>query len=63
MMVAQMMEKMLAKGDVWITTGEEVATYVRQLINDGKYVPRADQLPFYNGRLPQLAKDYFMRAR
>jgi hypothetical protein len=48
---------------VWITTGEEVATYVRQLINDGKYVPRTDQLPFYNGRLPQLAKDYFMRAR
>jgi len=48
---------------VWIATGEEVATYVRGLITDGKYIARADQLPFYDGRLPQLAKDYFMRAR
>ena len=35
----------------------------RKLIRDGQYVPRVDHLPFYTGRLPELADDYFMRAR
>ncbi len=49
MMVKQMMEKMLEKGDVWIATGEEVALYVKGLIAEGKYKPRVDELPFYKG--------------
>lgn len=58
MMVKQMMQKMLEKGDVWIATGEQVAAYVRDQIKTGKYTPRVDDLPFYNGRLPELAENY-----
>ena len=58
MMVADMIGKMQAKGDVWIATGEKVANYVRKLIAEGKYKPRVDKLPFYSGRLPELAEDY-----
>jgi hypothetical protein len=53
-----MMEKMLEKGDVWIATGEQVAAYVREQITTGKYTARVDDLPFYNGRLPELAENY-----
>lgn len=63
MMVREMMEKMQEKGDVWFATGEEVAAHVRKLIDEGQYDPRVDRLPFYSGRLPELADDYFMRAR
>ena len=61
MMVAEMIAKMQAKGDVWIATGEEVATYVKGLIDSGQYTPRVDALPFYEGRLPELADDYYAR--
>lgn len=62
MMVEKMLETMLGSGKVWITTGEEVARYVRKQIDDGKYVPRVDNLPFYNGRLPELAENYAQRG-
>ena len=62
-MVREMMEKMQEKGDVWFATGEEVAAHVRSLVNEGKYDPRVDHLPFYNGRLPELEEGYFMRSR
>ena len=57
------MEKMQEKGDVWFATGEEVTAHVRKLMAEGKYDPRVDHLPFYTGRLPELADDYFMRSR
>ncbi len=58
MMVKQMMEEMQAKGDVWIATGEEVATYVQGLIAVGKYDPKIDNLPYYEGRLPEFEPGY-----
>ncbi|MFG1294244.1 polysaccharide deacetylase family protein [Xanthobacter variabilis] len=63
MMVRDMMAKMQEKGDVWFATGEEVAAHLRKLIAEGKYDPRVDHLPFYTGRLPELAEDYVIRAR
>lgn len=63
MMVRDMMAKMQGKGDVWFATGEEVAAHLRKLIAEGKYDPRVDHLPFYTGRLPELAEDYVIRAR
>jgi peptidoglycan-N-acetylglucosamine deacetylase len=62
MMYRQMIEAMQKKGDVWFATGAQVAAHVRQLISENKYHPRVDQLPFYTGRLPELANDYFMKA-
>jgi peptidoglycan/xylan/chitin deacetylase (PgdA/CDA1 family) len=58
MMVRRMIEKMQAKGNVWFATGAEVAAHVRGLIDTGRYTPRVDNLPFYSGRLPELADDY-----
>lgn len=58
MMVAEMIGRMQAKGDVWFATGEEVANHVRKLAKDGKYKPRVDKVPFYEGRLPELAEGY-----
>lgn len=63
MMFSEMVGKMRAKGDVWFATGEEVAAYVNKMIAEGKYNPRVDELPFYNGKLPQLENDYFMKSR
>lgn len=58
MMVKEMIEEMQAKGDVWIATGEEVATYVKGLIDAGSYTPKVDDLPFYEGTLPELQPGY-----
>lgn len=58
MMFKQMVEEMQDKGDVWIATGEEVATYVKGLIDEGKYDPKIDNLPFYEGRLPEFEPGY-----
>jgi peptidoglycan/xylan/chitin deacetylase (PgdA/CDA1 family) len=63
MMVAEMIGKMQAKGDVWIATGEEVALHFQKLVAEGKYTPRVDQLPFYSGRLTELGNDYYMKSR
>lgn len=63
MMVRRMMETMQAKGDVWFATGEEVAAHLRKLMAEGLYDPRVEHVPFYTGRLPELAKDYMMRSR
>jgi peptidoglycan-N-acetylglucosamine deacetylase len=62
MMVQEMIGKMLAKGDVWIATGEQVALHLRELQRQGKYNPRVDKVPFCEGRLPELADDY-MKVR
>jgi len=62
MMVRQMIEAMQKKGNVWFATGAQVAAHVRSLIATKKYQPRVDRLPFYTGRLPELADDYFMKA-
>lgn len=63
MMLRDMMAKMQAKGDVWFATGEEVSRYVQKMIDEGKYNPRLDKLPFYEGRLPELEQGYAMKTR
>lgn len=63
MMVREMIGRMQAKGGVWFATGEEVALHTRTMIAEGKYQPRTDAVPFYEGRLPELAPGYAMKAR
>ena len=52
--VAKMIEDMLNKGGVWFATLEEIAMHVRKCIDDGTYKPRIDQLPYYDGVIPEL---------
>jgi peptidoglycan/xylan/chitin deacetylase (PgdA/CDA1 family) len=52
--VAKMIEYILDKGEVWFATLEEIALHVQKCIDDGTYEPRVDDLPYYDGRIPEL---------
>src|SRR5262245_5164100 len=44
---AKLVETMLARGDVWFATLDEIARHVGSCIHAGTYVPRVVSLPFY----------------
>lgn len=50
--VEKMIETMLATGDVWFATLEEIAGHINTLRASGAYDPRVDQLPYYDS--PQI---------
>jgi peptidoglycan/xylan/chitin deacetylase (PgdA/CDA1 family) len=54
--IKKMIEAMLAKGKVWFAPMEEIAAHVKKSIDEGDYVPRVDRLPYYDGRIAELAK-------
>ena len=45
--VEGLLKYMLEKGDVWIASMEEIASYVRTVTDSGEYTPRVDALPYY----------------
>lgn len=45
---------MTNKGGVWFATLEEIANYVNAETAAGRFDPRVDKLPFYDGRIPEL---------
>ena len=47
--VGQLIEHMLEKGNVWLTTMEEIARHVRTCIDDGSWQPRVVEMPYYGG--------------
>ena len=56
--VSKMIDDMKRKGDVWFATLEEIALHVRKCIDNGSYTPRVDDLPYYDGRVPELPKNW-----
>jgi peptidoglycan/xylan/chitin deacetylase (PgdA/CDA1 family) len=46
MAIRSMIEQILDKGDVWVTTTEDIAHHVKGLIEDGRYRPRLEKLPY-----------------
>lgn len=52
---AKLVETMLARGDVWFATLDEIARHVGSCIDAGTYVPRVVSLPFYGAPLPEFA--------
>jgi peptidoglycan/xylan/chitin deacetylase (PgdA/CDA1 family) len=56
--IGRMIEEMQAKGGVWFATLEEIALHVRACIESGTYKPRVDELPYYDGRIPELPKGW-----
>jgi peptidoglycan-N-acetylglucosamine deacetylase len=56
--IARMIEEMQKKGGVWFATLEEIALHVKACIANGSYSPRVDELPYYDGRIPELPKDW-----
>ena len=55
--VKKMIEYILGKGDVWFATLEEIANHVQKCIDDGSWQPRVDELPYYEGLIPELAAE------
>ena len=47
--VGELIEYMLDKGDVWLTTMEEIARHVRACIDHGAWQPRVVEMPYYGG--------------
>ena len=45
--VEKLIDHMIAKGGVWFATMEAIAAHLRACIDDGSYVPRIDDLPYY----------------
>lgn len=54
--IARLIEYMHSKGRVWFATLEDIATHVRWVIADGIWTPRIDQLPYYDGPIPELGQ-------
>jgi hypothetical protein len=52
--VAQMIEEIQNRGDVWFATMEEIANHVQKCVDDGSWTPRIDDLPYYEGRISEL---------
>ena len=46
--VEKMIEYMLGTGDVWFATLEEIARHIVDCRKNGTYMPRVDQLPYYD---------------
>ena len=51
--VAAWIEALQKKGGVWFATMDEIARHVRQCIDDGSWKPRVEQMPYYDGRIPE----------
>jgi peptidoglycan/xylan/chitin deacetylase (PgdA/CDA1 family) len=52
--IGQLIEYMLAKGNVWFATMEEIARHVRSCIDDGSWQPRVVEMPYYDEPIPEL---------
>ena len=51
--VAAWIEALQKKGGVWFATMDEIARHVRTCIDDGSWTPRVEQMPYYDGRIPE----------
>jgi peptidoglycan/xylan/chitin deacetylase (PgdA/CDA1 family) len=55
--VAEWIEYMQAKGEVWFATMDEIARHVRTMIDEGTWTPRVDRLPYYGGRIAEYEEE------
>ncbi len=53
-MLCRLIEHMQEKGGVWFARLDEIAAHVRGLIEAGRWSPRIDRLPYYDGPIPEL---------
>ena len=52
--IEKMILNMQDKGGVWFAKMEEIAAHVQACIDDGSWSPRVDNLPYYDGPIPEL---------
>jgi peptidoglycan/xylan/chitin deacetylase (PgdA/CDA1 family) len=58
----ELIQYMLAKGDVWFARMDEIAAHARKSIADGSWIPRIDRLPFFEGPLGVVPRQDGVRA-
>ena len=58
--IGTLLERLLDRGDVWVTSLEAVAAHVRELERTGAWTPRRERVPYYSEPVPAL--DYFPAA-
>jgi len=56
LMLQQLIEHMLEKGNVWFATMGEINDHCRAAIADGHWIPRTDELPFDVSPIPELSR-------
>ncbi len=44
------------RGSVWFATLEEIASHLAELERTGQWQPKVDELPFYDGPIPELGE-------
>ncbi len=54
--VAKFIEYMLDKGNVWLTTMDEIAGHVRRCIDDGTWQPRVVEMPYYTEPIVEIVE-------
>lgn len=52
--IAELIGYMQDKGGVWLATLEEIASHIGAVIDEGRWQPRVDRLPFYRDPIPEL---------
>jgi peptidoglycan-N-acetylglucosamine deacetylase len=52
--IDKLLAHMAKKGKVWFATLEEIAAHSRKMMAEGKWQPRIDTLPYYEGPIPEL---------
>jgi peptidoglycan/xylan/chitin deacetylase (PgdA/CDA1 family) len=52
--VRTLLEQLLARGDVWVTSLDAIAAHVRELERSGAWAPRRERVPYYTEPVPAL---------
>jgi peptidoglycan-N-acetylglucosamine deacetylase len=52
--IAELIEYMHLKGQVWFARLDAIAAHVHQVIQERTWTPRVDHLPYYPGPIPEL---------
>lgn len=54
--IAEFIEYMLKKGNVWFAPMEDISAHIRGLVASKTWEPRIDRLPHYSGPIPELGE-------
>ena len=54
--IKKLIDTMHNRGSVWFATLEEIASHLAELERTGQWQPKVDELPFYDGPIPELGE-------
>lgn len=54
--IDKLLDHMQQKGKVWFARLDDIAAHARKMMNAGKWQPRVDTLPYYDGPIPELGR-------